>query len=433
MDTEKYKLQGGQLAVWLASEFHPINFAMMARVRGRFPTDQLQHALAKLQHKYTPLSMRVEKDPDGSVCLVPAPGIDIPVTIVERQHPDKWADTAALELEQVFDMYNHPPLRLVLLRDEDTTDMLFVCPHALADGFAVVYLVRDLLTLLTDPDAEVFPLPHPMSIGELIPDFSGKSLSMRMAALKAGMMRLFLALSSGKKNLQNAEMPQSSSRYQALPWALTHDQTSALAVKCRTEGTTIHTALCTAFLQAFGEFYSEGWKRRIQSPVSLRNRLTSPVGESFGLYVNLVEFPVDVNPVHGFWEVARRIKEEFVLRTGDRYIFNSLIDANAVMRKLQGRITPEFVANNFEGTNHDLSITNLGRLDMPLQYGPLQLEALFGPILGGDPEDIVLGVTTINSKMFFCLSFTDLKLNTSQAKKITTSAMARLAKAVDSR
>jgi hypothetical protein len=215
------------------------------------------------------------------------------------------------------------------------------------------------------------------------------------------------------------------------PWVLTAEQTAALVARSRAFSATVHTALCTAFLRAFGEFYGNGWKRRIQSPISLRDRLSSPVGESFGLFVNLVEFRVDCAPERDFWKVARKIKEGFNRRADDKHIFNSLIEANVATNALRDVITPKIVAQSFMAANHDLSISNLGRLDFPLQYGALQLEALFGPILGGDPEDVVLGVVTIGDKMHLNLSFTDLKLTLSQAEQIVETAMHWLAQAAN--
>jgi hypothetical protein len=72
---------------------------------------------------------------------------------------------------------------------------------------------------------------------------------------------------------------------------------------------------------------------------------------------------------------------------------------------------------------HPAWISFRHHLDFPVLYGSLQLDALFGPILGGDPEDIVLGVITIGDRMHFNLSFTDLKMNPSQAEQIKESAM----------
>jgi hypothetical protein len=57
-------------------------------------------------------------------------------------------------------------------------------------------------------------------------------------------------------------------------------------------------------------------------------------------------------------------------------------------------------------TNYDISVTNLGRLDIPTQYGPLRLEALYGPALSVAGErHHVLGVTTIGGRLAFTLAF----------------------------
>jgi hypothetical protein len=430
MDTTKQHLQGGQLVVWLASEHHPINFALAARIRGAFAPEQFQQALDTLRRTYPPLSMRATKESDGDVYLVPDPALRIPVRTLERKHAAHWVDEVTAELDRAFDLLHNPPLRLVWLREGDVSEILFVCPHALADGFAVAYLVRDFLMFLSDPaDAVTMPLTQLMP--ELIPDFPGRSIAILRAKLKVGLLKLFLSHRSKQEAPQTHAVKRNDPTYHVSPWVLTSAQTSALVTRSRAEGTTVHAALCTAFLRAFGEFYGDSWKRKIQSPVSLRDRLTHPVGESFGLFVNLVEFRINCAPDRDFWEVARAIKQGFIRRTADQRIFDSLIEANVAMTTLSQVITPQIMAELFMAVDHDLSISNLGRLDFPMRYGALQLDALFGPILGGDPEDIVLGVLTIGGQMHFSLSFTDLKMTPLEAEQIKASAMRWLADATN--
>ena len=151
--------------------------------------------------------------------------------------------------------------------------------------------------------------------------------------------------------------------------------------------------------------------------------MINPVGEAFGLFVNLLEFEVNCSPQREFWEVAREVKEAITRRAGDKYAFRSLIEANVMMDKLGSVIPPEFVARSVMTASYDLSITNLGRLDIPTQYGMLHLDGLYGPSLGGNPDNIVLGVITIEGKMHFTLSFADIKISVSEAEKIKEKAM----------
>jgi NRPS condensation-like uncharacterized protein len=394
----------------------------MARVRGTLSPDSCQSALDKLLIKHPALSINVVQDTEGEVYLVSNPTLKIPVRLEERTHPKHWIEEMTTELTQAFDLSKDPPIRCVLLQDKDVLDILFICPHVLADGFATVYLLRDFLAFLNDPEAKVTPTSPVQPMNTLIPDFPGKGLTILQANIKAQLLKL--SLSHAPHNPSQTISPHPvRPNYHLRPWTLTSEQTAALVTRSRAEGTTVHAALCTAFLRAFGEFHEGDWNRKIQSPVSLRDRLTQPVGEAFGLFVNLVAFPINCDPDDGFWEVARSVKKQFIRRTADRQVFKSLIEANVVTRQVREMLTPSIAARVFMKADHDLSISNLGRVDIPMQYGSFQLEALFGPILGGDPEDVVLGVVTIGGKMHLSLSFTDLNMDAAQAEKIIEAAM----------
>jgi hypothetical protein len=99
------------------------------------------------------------------------------------------------------------------------------------------------------------------------------------------------------------------------------------------------------------------------------------------------------------------------------------------MDELAPVITPEIAAQTYAGVEYDLSISNLGRLDLPVRYGSLKLEVLYGPALGCNPEEVVLGVSTVGDKARFAMTFTDLTLTVSQAEQIKAKAMQWLADA----
>jgi hypothetical protein len=214
-----------------------------------------------------------------------------------------------------------------------------------------------------------------------------------------------------------------------LHWTLKADQTATLVARSRTEGTTVHAALSAAFLRAFGEFHGDGWTRIIQSPVSLRDRLTQPVGEAYGLYIGLVEFPVDCAPERGFWDVAREIKQGFIRETADKPLFTFLTRTKVLLEQLTPVLTPEMLSDSFMDVNYDLSISNLGRLDLPRRDGAVRLEALYGPAVIGDPEEIVLGVVTVKKRMHFTLVFTEARLTVREAQALRERAMRWLSEA----
>lgn len=426
MNNTGYKLRGGQFAVWLASEYQSINFALAARVQGSFTPDQFRLALGKLQRKYLALSMRLRKETSRSVYAVVDPSLEIPLQIVERQHAESWVTAVTTELGKAFDLYQNAPLRLIWLQGKNVSEVVFTCPHALADGLSVAYLMRDFLMFLSQPKLEPEQRIPTLAMSEMLPEFAGKQMIVWQSKLKSALMHGFLKL--GIKPKVPLNQPVS---YQLLAWELTSQQTSTLVTRSRAEGTTVHAALSAAFLRAFGELRGNGWKRKLQSPVDLRARLACPVGEAFGLFVNLAEIAVDCHPQRDFWQVAREIKQAFVQQTKDQYIFRSLLEANIMMDALGTTIPAEMVAHSVMNVGYDLSISNLGRLRFPTQYGTLQLEAFYGPSLGGNPKDIVLGVNTLGEQLHFTLSFTELKLSVSQAQQVREAAMNWLKTAAD--
>jgi hypothetical protein len=83
--------------------------------------------------------------------------------------------------------------------------------------------------------------------------------------------------------------------------------TARLRDFARLEGTTVHGALCAAFVIA-GRQVSAGWRDsalRILSPINIR--LLLEVGESCGVFVNAATSTFDGQTI-GFWELARDAK-----------------------------------------------------------------------------------------------------------------------------
>lgn len=429
MTISKQILRGAKYGMWLISEDLPINFAMIFSIRGSFTIEEFRQALDKVERKYPSSATRVIKERDRTVYQVSDPDLRFPIRISERKYSKSWVDEVTTELTKPFNIYNDPPVRFIWVRGDEASEIILICNHTFVDGFSVVYVVRDLLNYLGNLDLDVEPGTYSTAMTELIPEFPGKRSVIWRGKIKATLLKIFIALSS-KKDTQWKEMVAAAKRpYHLLPWELTIEQTDALVEQSRANGATVHAALCTAFLRAFGEYYKNGWIRKIQSPIDLRKRLVSPVNESFDLYIHLVEFIVNCALERDFWEVAREIKQSFEHYSEDKFVFSSIMETIVLMDELFSVITPQIVAQSYTGVEYDLSISNLGRLDIPIQYGSLYLEAFYGPAIGTNPEEIVLGVITIGGKMHFTMTFTDMKLTLVQAEEIKEIAMKHLADA----
>ena len=429
MTTSKQKLRGPKYGIWLISEDLPVNFAITLRIRGSFTVDVFQQVLDKVKRKYPSSATKVIKETGRAVYQVPDPDLQFPIRISARKHSKSWVDEVTTEFTKPFDTYNEPPIRFIWLQGDEVSEIILICNHTFLDGYSAVYLVRDLLDYLGDSNLDVEPGTYSTAMAELIPDFLGKRSVIWRGKVKAALLKTVLALKPQKKDQWKEMVSLAKRPYYVIPWVLTAEQTASLIESSHTHGATVHAALCTAFLRAFGEHYKNGWMRTIQSPIDLRKRLPSQLKESLGLYIHLLDFNVNCALKRDFWEVAREIKQNFKHYSEDKLVFGSMLETIVFLDDLFSVITPQIVAQTYTGVEYDLSISNLGRLDFPIHYGSLILEALYGPAIGTNPQEITLGVATIGSKMHFTMTFTDLKLSPVQGEEVKEAAMKHLADA----
>jgi len=76
------------------------------------------------------------------------------------------------------------------------------------------------------------------------------------------------------------------------------------------------------------------------------------------------------------------------------------------------------------------AVTNVGRMDIPANYGPLYLEALYRPSIYFDIEEKIVGVITVDGRMSFMLTHNETIINTDTAKELRDTAMNHLSNAV---
>jgi hypothetical protein len=185
-----------------------------------------------------------------------------------------------------------------------------------------------------------------------------------------------------------------------ITWSLDRADSDALLRRCRREGTSVHAALCTAFLWAGAQRPGRTW---LQSPVDARRLLSVPP-EMFGLFITLVETPVEAGGPADFWATARALKADLTggVVPADTYAQVCLPRPLRFIPVPLLRRLGRFIRVRF-----DLSVTNLGRLPMPARYGPLRVRSIYLAVSGISLNHRVLGVTSLDGRMFFSLASFD--------------------------
>ena len=273
---------------------------------------------------------------------------------------------------------------------------------------------------LGTPTPDVQPRPVPPPLEDLLPPVSG----LKQMLFKTG-LRLMLLRRRGQRIKHWEDDPRlASSPYGVIPYACTEAQTAALAERAAREHTTVHGALAAAFLRAYADVRQDGRTvRRVSCPVNCRSWVVPPPEEDFGLYITLSEVAVNCAADRPFWQVAREAKQALSRDQRGKNMLMMMPVMKPILRKMPLEKLAGFYGQNIR---YDLSITNLGRLPLPAQYGSLCLERLYGPVVNGTPNEQVLGVSTVNGRMSFTFTYREVMLDTPTAQRLLDRALFHL-------
>ncbi len=177
-----------------------------------------------------------------------------------------------------------------------------------------------------------------------------------------------------------------------------------------------------------------------------------------GMYAGGVELKFKYNPKQSFWENAARFHKTIQPRYTNKNLFSDLLNwlyleptiFEAMNFKKLGGLVPSDSAryeklssfskkkdvvwrilqrDNLESleTKHwGTAVTNLGRLDFPQKYGPLELDRLIMQPGGGIPlanANLVLGVVTCSGKLSLVIEYAQEAADVITMEKITNRAL----------
>ncbi len=375
------ELSGAQSNLLVSAPPFSLNFAVSARMRGSFALEELQAALESLRHMHPLLAVRISAGGNGSLPCFTTDGVPpISLRVVERILEKDWVGEVEREISQPSNYLTGPLFRCVWLRGLEVSELVLVCDHVTADGYAAIYALRDLLRLLADPHLFFEPcLPEKMA--ELVPP---------------AMLEKIKEVTSAPSEAVADEPPgflDAGPRHplSVVPIEFNESETSALVVRCRQEGVTVQSALCAAFASLFAERELGQPLRWIEIPINIRGRLLKSVEGIYGNYISLVYTGVDCPPGRNEWDIARQVSQDLAAIT-DEQLFTIPIVMIAVADKPLTIPIVQF--------NYDISISNLGRVNIPEQYGSLYLESIYGPTMNVTaPTQRILGVTTFGGRM----------------------------------
>ena len=140
------------------------------------------------------------------------------------------------------------------------------------------------------------------------------------------------------------------------------------------------------------------------------------MGDAFGFYASSMSLPLARIPDKSFWKIARQAHKKIHTELAKTDIFRmllaehlppSLLDSLYFSKygSLKNKLALKMLQRmKWDKVSYGYSITNVGRVNIPENYGKYILEAVYGPFLYSDVNEKVVGVITISGKLTFSFS-----------------------------
>jgi hypothetical protein len=371
---------------WLMDQNHCNHFPMAAEIRGHTNVTIWRNALNDLQRRHPLLNVFIGMEENSRPFFYRAGEYEIPLVVRKRASPLQWEAEFEKEIATPFDTSASPLMRARLLLDDDRCEVILTTHHSIADGMAVMYVLRDLLQAVSGQ--EIAPLPAPPSQDELL----------------ASILRTLPSqMSEEESNPVPAPRPtafrrKDGTRPRVTGLRLSPEQTSLLLKTARREQTSVHAAISAALVLTGRESLAT-WKEhgvRVLSPISLHKALNVENDCVLALTAGIVSFA----PTSGgnFWELARWAKQAllpFQTMEGVRKM------SGVLEKRFPNHANVETVSRVMaQGMGYELVVTNVQQFPFENKFGDLTLEGLWGPsALNGFEGEQAVGIATVNGSL----------------------------------
>ena len=422
--------------------WHPnCNVSMVTRIKGNVSQERLRSALNMVRQIHPLVGAKIVLDDDYNAWFSTENVPQHKVNVVNRVSDTQWFGELQNEVQTPFDLEIGPLVKFILVHSEEVSDLVVICNHSICDGMSLVYLVRDLLNCYMSPEKEIETLFPPYN-DDFLPDKGSFSLSSVL-----GRLIMYQVNRKWKKHpyyfthedyiaLQAAYWEKN--HYGAVLLELDSSQTKILSKQCKENGVSIGSAVTAAFIAAYEDVLGHFTKsqKQISVPFDLRRHAITPIGDIFCFCVGSPRFSYNYESKKSFWEntavlhneIHKRVKklDSSGLKAPD--LHPTLMDAFSCFVPLKKVVPGAYaktenlkqfsqdtkniafeVADKSEHMNPGIIPSNLGRLNIPENYGNLQIDRMvFLPAIS-DIVPLILGGISIGGRMVFSMTYPEPK------------------------
>jgi len=416
---------------WLVGQ--PSNISMVVTIKGNLQEDHLSDALEKVQKKHPLLAAQLDIDEEGHPILIWENIGNIPIEFIPRTADDQYKKIIEEEVRTPFEtgiQCSLPLIRVKVLISSQKFDLIMTLQHVIADGMSIVFLFKDILDFMINPEKK-YQIQEVVKIVEnILPAYYQKKipttprkfnryfwLVKRIVKIIKFKKRLGKK-NDGKINIEPED--HENKKIMTYNWNLTEHQSQMFIKKVKEHDITVHSALCTLFLPNFS---------KINNPVNLRTRLAYPVNDSIGCFVGGMIIKSKFKNGTSFWKNAKNFHEKLVKNVKSDKVFSFCkIFSRAVPLNAFNEFLP--VARELITDKKTLMVTNLGSLDkfnILLESINFRVENIHEGVTG-DSDALVLAVYTIEHKIHFFLHYCKPTYTEEEIQRYVSNAMSLLNK-----
>jgi hypothetical protein len=221
---------------WLMDQNHRNYFPMAAEIRGHTTVTMWRNALNALQRRHPLLNVFLGMEDNSRPVFHQADENKIPMVVRKLTSPSQWQAEFEKEISTPFDTSESPLMRAQLLLGDDRCEVILTTHHSIADGMAIVYVIRDLLQAVSGE--KLAPLPAPLPQDELLASILRTLPSQRS---EDGANHVPVSQPTAFRHKDGARPRVTGLR-------LSPEQTSRLVNSARRHQTSVHAAISAALV-----------------------------------------------------------------------------------------------------------------------------------------------------------------------------------------
>jgi NRPS condensation-like uncharacterized protein len=428
------KLSPIEYGNWMIDRVVCTNLVIIARVSGNLTEPVLRQALDYVQAKYPPLKWKIK---DGEAPEFVSEGVSkISLRIVQGKHNLQWIEEAEKEIYEQCPHFQGPLVRLVqvISKDKKSCDLVMGCCHAATDGLSIIMLFKDLLSTAAKllQGENVSPptsLPDPLPSTELLrKDLEFAPYPLDEASIKALQSEILKG---------DRDVPPDKRITRIIHKVLEKVDTQKLVDRCKKENTSVHTALCAAFFQAVVEQIRAQQKLHQKgplmisciTPVDIRHHFIKPLEEDIGYYISFAMHYQRIDENGSIWPAAREIKETILAEIKSGKDIDAILSGGEFWKDYPD---PVEMVRALNRSYPPVAISNMGRIDIPQQYGDLKLKLIHGSmaISCATRSGLAICANSFHRHLILNFLYADPYISKKRATTIVESTMKRLKEAI---